>query len=119
MAVVIIIILSIITWNVKAQTEHFPPPIVCRGLDHIQFPYDCSKEPCSDTEDAPETCRDLGDGINRCYWTDKDVVYWGDDFGENRICGYDGDAECIELDGTMVYLQDSLGGALFGDNPAT
>eukprot|EP01084_Bolivina_argentea_P107519 192239_1 len=88
---------------------------ICQGSDHITkgLAYDCSidAEPCWSKEDVPETCQDLGDGINRCYWSDKNIIYWGDDEGQNRICGYDVDYECLELDGTLTWITDGFGGA--------
>eukprot|EP01084_Bolivina_argentea_P107513 192230_1 len=97
--------------------QQFSNERVCQGSDHILkgHSYDCkTDEPCGDEENAPEICEDLGDGFNRCYWSDKDVIHWGEENGQNRICGYDGDAECLLLDGTIEFLSDGLGGAAEG-----
>eukprot|EP01084_Bolivina_argentea_P107514 192232_1 len=61
---------------------------------------------------AEHSCQDLaGDGIERCYWVDKDVIYLSPNEGANRICGYDTDIECSLSDSTELNLADGIGGA--------
>ncbi len=106
MLVVSTILCMITTWTLSQNVPlyydgEFVDFMVCRGTDHPTDPYDCTNDDACDEAYAGETCQDLGDGINRCYWTDEDVIQIGSmslDHGGaeyiDRICTHDGDAEC-------------------------
>eukprot|EP01084_Bolivina_argentea_P271259 461491_1 len=68
--------------------------------------WNCKNDGCDATELAPENCTNLGDGIPRCYWTDKNVIHVDKDFYRHRICTWHGDSECKYLDGTWYDAQD-------------
>eukprot|EP01084_Bolivina_argentea_P059902 109438_1 len=99
-----------IVLSVQFQEPAWYPESVCHGPQ--QPFYDCTRDGCNENKIVPrrlvgdddivlaeELCQDLGDGVPRCYWVDPNVIFWGDNSYEHRICTWHGDAECLYLDG--------------------
>eukprot|EP01084_Bolivina_argentea_P059904 109442_1 len=123
MLLILTCFISIVLGDTRIKEPAWSDASVCHGPQPFNYGYNsrrlgnegsngwnCTRDGCNQHTDgfllieddivlAEELCQDLGDGVPRCYWVDPNVIFWGDNSYEHRICTWHGDAECLYLDG--------------------